>query len=107
MKSLGEASRGVMIIDMQAHMDLEEITPKQYLRAMDESGVHKVVLLASLNSKIPHTPKWKIGIMRFLLVSRLHPIGKRIYESLVSTGNLKGGGLTIQIIHNPDNDHVT
>jgi len=95
-----------MTIDVHAHLDLEEITPDGYLRVMDASGISKIVLLANLNSKIPPTPDWKIAILRFLLLSSLYPAGKKIYESLVSTGALKGGGYTIRIIHDPDNDSV-
>jgi len=95
-----------MIIDAHAHLDLEEITGEDYIRLMDASGVNKVVLLASLNSLIPPTPDWQISIMRFLLSTPLQPLGKRIYESLIKGDYLKGGGKTIQIVQNPDNDSV-
>jgi len=96
-----------MIIDAHAHLDLEEITGEDYIRLMDASGVNKVVLLASLNSLIPPTPDWQISIMRFMLSTPLQPLGKRIYESLIKGDCLKGGGKTIQIVQNPDNDSVS
>ena len=96
-----------MIIDAHAHLDLEEITGEDYIRLIDASGVNKVVLLASLNSVIPPTPDWQISIMRFLLSTPLQPLGKRIYESLIKEDCLKGGGKTIQIVQNPDNDSVS
>jgi len=96
-----------MIIDAHAHLDLEEITGEDYIRLMDASGVNKVVLLASLNGLIPPTPDWQISIMRFLLSTPLQPLGKRIYESLIKGDCLKGGGKTIHIVQNPDNDSVS
>lgn len=96
-----------MIIDAHAHLDLEEITGEDYIRLMDASGVSKVVLLASLNSLIPPTPDWQVSIMRFLLSTPLQPLGKRIYESLIKGDYLKGGGKTIHIVQNPDNDSVS
>ena len=95
-----------MIIDAHAHLDLHEISGEDYLRLMDASGIDQVVLLASLNDTVPPTPDWQIAILRFLLLSPLQPVGKRIYESLIRDGCLKGGGKTIRIIHNPDNDSV-
>ena len=96
-----------MIIDAHAHLDLEEITGEDYIRLMDASGVNKVVLLASLNGLIPPTPDWQISIMRFLLSTPLQPLGKRIYESLIKGDCLKGGGKTIHIVQNSDNDSVS
>ena len=96
-----------MIIDAHAHLELEEITGEDYIRLMDASGVNKVVLLASLNGVIPPTPDWQISIMRFLLSTPLQPLGKRIYESLIKGDCLKGGGKTIHIVQNPDNDSVS
>ncbi len=95
-----------MIIDGHAHLDLHEITAEDYIRTMDASGISKVVLLASLNNYIPPTPEWQIGILRFLLTSPLHPMGKRIYESIVKGGAITSGGKNIQIVQEPDNDSV-
>ncbi len=96
-----------MIIDAHAHLDLHEITAEDYIRLMDASGIDKVVLLASLNGKIPPTPDWQISILRLLLLGPLQPAGKRIYESLIKDGCLKTGGKTIEIIQEPDNDSVS
>lgn len=95
-----------MILDAHAHLDLHEVTAEDYIRLKKVSGITKVVLLASLNGPIPRTPEWQISILRFLLLSRLRPVGIRIYESLVKTGNLRTGRHTIRIIHDPDNDSV-
>jgi predicted TIM-barrel fold metal-dependent hydrolase len=95
-----------MIIDAHAHLDLEEIGPEDYIRMKQEAGVRRIVLLASLNGRIPPTSEWKLGIFRFLLLSPFRPLGKRIYESLVRTGNVEGGGQVIRIVHDPDNEAV-
>ena len=94
------------IIDAHAHLDPHEITGEDYVRLMDASGIDKIILLASLNGPIPPMPDWQISIMRFLLLSPLHTVGKRIYESLIKNGKLSGGGKEIEIIHDPDNDVV-
>ena len=96
-----------MIIDAHAHLDLDEVTGEDYLRLMDKSGINKVVLLASLNGTVPPTPDWQVSILRFLLLTPLQPVGRRIYESLIKDGCLKGGGKTIRIIQDPDNDSVS
>ena len=96
-----------MIIDAHAHLDLHEITGEDYIRLMDAAGIDKVVLLASLNGKIPVTPEWQTSILRLLLLTRIQPIGKRIYESLIKEGQLKAAGKTIEIIQRPDNDSVS
>jgi hypothetical protein len=74
---------------------------------MDASGVDKVVLLASYNGVVPSTPDWQVSILRFMLLSPFRPLGKSIYESLIKGDYLKGGGKTIQIVQNPDNDSVS
>lgn len=97
-----------MIIDAHAHLDLHEITGDDYVRLMDASGIDRIVLLASLNGRIPPTPDWQIAILRFLLRSSLQPVGTRIYESLVKDGRLRTGGTQqIEIIQVPDNDSVS
>ncbi len=95
-----------MIVDAHAHLDLHEITPEDYVRAMDAAGVDKMVLLASLNGVIPTTPDWQIEIMRRLLAFPLQPLGRRIYESMIRGGRLRAGGVTIEIRREPDNDAV-
>jgi len=95
-----------VIIDGHAHLDLHEIGPEDYIRAMDAAGVDKVVLLASLNGVVPSTPEWQAGILRLLLRTPLQPLGRRIYESMIRGGRLEAGGVRIEICRKPDNDAV-
>jgi len=96
-----------MIIDSHAHLELDEITGEDYIRLMNASGVNKVVLLASFNSVVPPIQDWQVSILRFMLFSPLQSLAQRTYESLIKGDYLKGGGKTIKIIQNPDNDVVS
>lgn len=95
-----------MIIDAHAHLETEELDAAGYVRIMDEAGIDKTLLLASLCGPIPKLPTGLIAFFRRLLQSPLQPLGGRIYESLVRNGTLKSGGQTVPLIEEPDNNGV-
>ena len=94
-----------MIVDCHAHLE-EEIPVEKVIRLMDRDGIQRATVFAPAMESIPSTPDRLLAVFRFLLRSRLNPLGTRLYNKFVRKGHLMVSGKSYRIFQDPDNETV-
>ena len=59
-----------MVIDCHFHLDDNSITIDELLQSMDEAGVNKTALMASLSAPFSEPPSFLVSWFRFMLTHR-------------------------------------
>ncbi|MGD0279132.1 MAG: amidohydrolase family protein [Smithella sp.] len=96
-----------MIIDCHYHMDERMLKTDDLIARMDETGVERIALIASLCDPLPETPPIVIRILQFLLThSSLRPIGKALAANFTDDGSINILGKIYKIYPDPDNEAV-
>jgi predicted TIM-barrel fold metal-dependent hydrolase len=106
---VGLKGGGLLIIDSHIHYDPEVLTLERMLACMEEKGIDKAALIATmvepfyLNGWVKPT---SVGVLRQALL-RANPLGRFIYETTVDRkGNFVLLGRKYHIYEKPDNAPV-
>jgi len=95
------------VIDAHAHLEERMLDLPAMLAQLDARGIDQVVLIPTMMDPLPETPEILLDVLRRLMMSRLHPIGRRITElTLTRDGDLRLGRRIFKIYGRPDNETV-
>jgi uncharacterized protein len=96
-----------MIIDSHYHLDERMLKTDDLIAKMDESGVNRIALIASMVDPLPETPPILIRMLQFLLTHRsLRILGKTTAANFTNDGSINILGKIYKIYPDPDNQSV-
>ncbi|TAL33653.1 MAG: hypothetical protein EPN93_13625 [Spirochaetes bacterium] len=96
-----------MVIDCHFHWDELITTPDDLIRTMNESGVDKISLMASMNQPVPLPHPAVSWLMRsFLERPGFREIPRMLLSNFSENGDIKLPGGEYEIFRDPDNDVV-
>jgi predicted TIM-barrel fold metal-dependent hydrolase len=95
------------VIDVHAHLEERMLDVPAMLAQLDARGIDKVVLIPTMLDPLPATPEILLAALRKLIMSRAHPLARRINDlTLTRDGDLRLGRRIYQIYSRPDNETV-
>jgi predicted TIM-barrel fold metal-dependent hydrolase len=95
------------VIDVHAHLEERMLDVPAMIAQLDARGVDKVVLIPTMLDPLPATPEILLAALRKLIMSRAHPLARRINDlTLTRDGDLRLGRRIYQIYSRPDNETV-
>lgn len=95
------------VIDVHAHLEERMLDLPAMLAQLDARGVDKVALIPAMLDPLPATPELLLRFLRTLIMSRWHPLARRINDlTLTRDGDLRLGRRIYQIYARPDNATV-
>jgi predicted TIM-barrel fold metal-dependent hydrolase len=95
------------VIDVHAHLEERMLDLPSMIAQLDARGVDQVALIPSMLDPLPATPELLLSALRKLMLSRWHPIARKINDlTLTRDGDLRLGRRIYQIYSKPDNETV-
>jgi predicted TIM-barrel fold metal-dependent hydrolase len=95
------------VIDVHAHLEERMLDLPAMLAQLDARGIDRVALIPTMLDPLPATPELLLTALRKLLLSRWHPIARRVNDlTLTRDGDLRLGRRIYQIYSRPDNQSV-
>ena len=95
------------VIDVHAHLEERMLDVPAMIAQLDARGVDKVVLIPTMLDPLPATPEILLAALRRIMMSRAHPLARRINDlTLTRDGDLRLGRRIYQIYSRPDNETV-
>lgn len=96
-----------MIIDCHYHLNESMLSIEDLLKQMDEAGVDKIALMASMCGPLPHVKETLLKFNRFLLThSSVRWLGRKVTEHFTPEGDFSILGSIVKIEQDPDNQPV-
>lgn len=96
-----------MVIDCHYHLEERLLPVDQMIARMNQAGIDRVALIATMTEPIPEVPKPLVGLLQFLLAYRvMRPVGRRVIERFDPEGGVKILGRVYRTYPHPDNGPV-
>ncbi|HDP79509.1 MAG TPA: amidohydrolase [Spirochaetes bacterium] len=96
-----------MVIDCHFHLEEELLTIDELTRKMDDAGVERVALMASMCEPFPEPARFLVGLLQYLLThGYTRPLAKLLVANFTADGNIKLPAGEYRIHRDPDNAPV-
>ncbi|MBU2511471.1 amidohydrolase family protein [bacterium] len=96
-----------MIIDSHYHYESRLQPVDNLIQKMDQNGIEKTVLIATLCDLLPETGELLLKLLRFFLWNKpLRSLARKLSANFTETGDLILPKKTVEIYRHPDNESV-